>query len=122
MKRDFTYIDDIVEGVSRVIDKPAIGNDAWSGESPLPGSSLAPYKIYNIGNNRPENLMDFIEALEQKIGKSAKKELKSLQPGDVAATWADTEHLTKDFGYEPDTPIETGISHFVDWYRWFYDT
>ncbi len=122
MKRDFTYIDDIVEGVERVIDQKAAPDEDWSAQEPTPGSSPAPFKIYNIGNNQPENLMDFIEALEQKIGKTAQKTFKPLQPGDVEATWADVDHLKKDFGYQPNTPIRSGISKFVDWYRWFYQS
>lgn len=120
MKRDFTYIDDIVEGVERVIDQKANPDDNWSAKEPTPGTSPAPFKIYNIGNNQPENLMDFIEALENKIGKTAQKVFKPLQPGDVEATWADVDHLKTDFDYEPNTGIQSGISEFVDWYRWFY--
>lgn len=120
MKRDFTYIDDIIGGVERVIDKKAEPDSAWVGTDPSPGSSTAPYKVYNIGNNHPENLMDFIEALENKIGKNAEKIYEPMQPGDVEATWADVEHLKADFNYQPVTKVGEGISDFVDWYRWFY--
>lgn len=120
MKRDFTYIEDIVEGVIRVIDQAAKSNAVWSAEEPEPGSSPAPYKVYNIGNNQPVNLMDFIKALEYKIGKEATKQFRPMQPGDVEATWADVSHLKQDFGYEPSTPIHKGIGNFVDWYKEFY--
>ncbi len=120
MKRDFTYIDDIVEGVVRVIDNPPKGNDNWSGKNPDPSSSKAPYKIYNIGNNNPVKLMDFIEAIEKAIGKEAKKNLLPIQPGDVPATWADVSDLIEDLGYKPATPIEEGVEKFVKWYRKFY--
>lgn len=120
MKRDFTYIDDIIGGVERVIDKKAEPDSAWVGTDPSPGSSTAPYKVYNIGNNHPENLMDFIEALENKIGKNAEKIYEPMQPGDVEATYADVEHLKADFNYQPATKVREGISDFVDWYRWFY--
>ena len=120
MKRDFTYIDDIVEGVVRVIDNPPKGNDNWSGKNPDPSSSKAPYKIYNIGNNNPVKLMDFIEAIEKAIGKEAKKNLLPIQPGDVPATWADVSDLIEDLGYKPATPIEEGVEKFVKWYREFY--
>ena len=120
MKRDFTYIDDIVEGVVRVIDNPPKGNENWSGKNPDPSSSKAPYKIYNIGNNNPVKLMDFIEAIEKAIGKEAKKNLLPIQPGDVPATWADVSDLIEDLGYKPATPIKDGVEKFVKWYREFY--
>ncbi len=121
MQRDFTYIDDIVEGVVRVIDNPPKGNLNWSGLNPDPASSKAPYKIYNIGNNAPVGLMDFIKAIEKKIGKEAKKNMLPMQPGDVKSTYADVSDLIEDLGYKPDTPIEKGISNFIDWYLDFYD-
>lgn len=121
MKRDFTYIDDIVEGVEKVIDHPAQPNLAWEPENPSPGSSPAPYKVYNIGNNHPEHLMDFIQALENALGKRAEKEMLPMQPGDVEATWADVQHLINDFGYQPNTTIYEGIQKFVDWYLWYYE-
>ena len=120
MQRDFTYIDDIVEGVVRVIDHPPKGNPDWSGKHPDPGSSKAPYKIYNIGNNNPVKLMDFITAIEKAIGKEAKKNLLPIQPGDVPATWADVSDLIEDLGYRPATPVEEGVRRFVEWYREFY--
>ncbi len=120
MKRDFTYIDDIVEGVVRVIDHPPTPDACWSGRRPNPASSKAPYRIYNIGNGSPVELMDFIEAIEKALGKEAKKNLLPLQPGDVPATWADTSALERDFGYKPSTPIEEGVSKFIEWYRSFY--
>jgi UDP-glucuronate 4-epimerase len=120
MLRDFTYIDDIVEGVVRVIDNPASANAAWQGSDPDPGSSSAPYKIYNIGNNNPVRLMDFIEAIEKAIGKPIKKIMQPMQPGDVPATYADVSDLVADLDYAPATPIQTGIDSFVDWYRHFF--
>lgn len=120
MKRDFTYVDDIVEGVKRVIDNPPNGNPQWTGKKPDPSSSKAPYKIYNIGNNNPVRLMDFIEAIEKAIGKEAKKNMMPLQPGDVPATFADVLDLVEDLGYRPTTSIFKGISNFVDWYKKFY--
>lgn len=119
-RRDFTYIDDIVEGVIRVLDKPAEANAAWSGEQPDPGTSLAPYRIYNIGNNNPVNLLTFIETLEQCLGKTAIKNLLPLQPGDIPDTYADVSDLVGDLGYKPGTLLEDGIRKFVDWYKDFY--
>ena len=121
MQRDFTYIDDIVEGVVRVLEQPAQPDPGWSAYDPTPGASPAPYKVYNIGNSQPERLMDFIHALENKIGKTAEKEYLPLQPGDVEMTWADVQHLKTDVGYEPNTPIQSGINAFVDWYCWYYN-
>ena len=120
MQRDFTYIDDIVEGIVRVIDNPAKPNLAFNPQNPDPSSSSAPYKVYNIGNNAPVKLMDFIEALEEKIGKKAKKNLLPIQPGDVPSTYADVTDLIEDLGYKPQTSIKEGISNFVDWYREFF--
>lgn len=120
MQRDFTYIDDIVEGLVRVIDNPPTGNKSWSGKNPDPSSSKAPYKIYNIGNNSPVKLMDFIEAIEAALGKKAQKNLLPLQPGDVPATWADVSDLIEDMGYRPNTPAQEGIKKFIAWYRAFY--
>lgn len=121
MKRDFTYIDDIVEGIVKVIDKPAVGNNAWSGTSPDPASSCAPYRIYNIGNGKPVGLMDFISCIEKKLGKKAKCNKLPMQPGDVPETFADTEALQRDYGYSPATGIEYGIENFVSWYRDYFD-
>lgn len=119
-RRDFTYIDDIVEGVIRVIDKPARINRDWSGKSPDSGTSQAPYRLYNIGNNNPVHLLTFIEILEKCLGKEAIKNLLPLQPGDVPDTYADVSDLVNDLGYKPTTLLETGISNFVEWYRSFY--
>ena len=120
MQRDFTYIDDIVEGVIRVNDNPPKGNPSWSGKHPDPSSSKAPYKIYNIGNNNPVKLMDFIEAIEKKLGKKAKKNMLPLQPGDVPSTYADVKDLVEDLGYKPSTSIQEGINNFIDWYLEFF--
>jgi UDP-glucuronate 4-epimerase len=120
MKRDFTYIDDIVEGVIRVMGKRPQPNKDWNGDQPDPGSSAAPYKIYNIGNNQPVALNDFIAAIEKAVGQPAKKQLREMQPGDVPATFADIDDLARDAGFRPETPIETGIRQFVDWYKRYY--
>ncbi|MCF6241139.1 MAG: NAD-dependent epimerase [Bacteroidales bacterium] len=121
MIRDFTYIDDIVEGIVRVIKNPPKGNPQWSGKQPEPSSSIAPYKIYNIGNNNPVKLMDFIAAIEKKLGKTAKKNMMPIQQGDVPATFADVDDLVKDMGYKPNTPIEEGIDNFIEWYLDYYN-
>ena len=120
MVRDFTYIDDIVEGVVRVIDQPAAANPAWSGNNPDPASSYAPYKVYNIGNNQPVQLMRYIEVLEASLGKKAEMELLPMQDGDVPATYANTEALETAVGFRPATPVEVGIHRFVDWYKGYY--
>jgi UDP-glucuronate 4-epimerase len=120
MQRDFTYIDDIVEGVSRVIDRVPARDPLWSGAHPDPGASFAPYKIYNIGNNNPVELLRFIEVLEQTLGKSAHKNLLPLQAGDVPATYADVDDLMRDVGFKPSTSIEDGIGRFVQWYREYF--
>ncbi|GIW90659.1 MAG: NAD-dependent epimerase [Pirellulaceae bacterium] len=120
MQRDFTYIDDIVEGVVRVADRPATANPAWSGDAPDPGTSSAPYRIYNIGNHSPVELDYFISVLEECLGKKAIRNFLPMQPGDVPATYADIQDLARDFGFEPATPIEVGIRRFVDWYRRYY--
>ncbi len=120
MQRDFTYIDDIVEGVVRVIERPARPNPQWSGDNPDPGSSYAPYKIYNIGNNQPVELMHFIEVIEDTLGKKAKKNLLPLQPGDVPATYANIDDLVRDTGFKPSTPLEVGIPRFIEWYRDYF--
>ncbi|WP_237229201.1 NAD-dependent epimerase [Rubinisphaera sp. JC750] len=120
MQRDFTYVDDIVEGVIRVSDNTPQPNPEWSGDEADPGSSSAPYKLYNIGNNQPVELMHMIETLEKCLGKTAEKNLMPIQPGDVPATYADVDDLVRDVGFSPATPIETGIANFVDWYREFY--
>lgn len=120
MQRDFTYIDDIVEGIIRVNDNPPKGNKDWDGMNPDPSTSPAPYKIYNIGNNNPVKLMDFIQALEKKIGKVAKKNMLPIQAGDVPSTYADVSDLIADLDYKPETSIEEGINNFVDWYVDFF--
>ncbi len=116
-RRDFTYIDDIVEGVIRTLDRPAQSNKQWLGENPDPGTSLAPWRVYNIGNNNPVELIHYIELIEKYLGKKAKKIMLPLQPGDVPDTYADVEDLIKDTGYKPSTNIEDGIRNFVEWYR-----
>lgn len=121
MLRDFTYIDDIVEGVVRVIDNIPTPNPQWNGKNPDPHSSKAPYKIYNIGNNNPIKLMDFIEAIEKEVGKVAKKNMLPLQPGDVPATYANVDDLVSELNYKPNTSIQTGIKNFVKWYREFFE-
>lgn len=120
MQRDFTYIDDIVEGIVRVIDNPPKGNPDWDGKNPDPGSAKSPYKIYNIGNNAPVRLMDFIESIEKVLGKTAKKNMMPMQAGDVPATYANVDDLVRDLDYKPATPIEEGISNFIAWYRDFF--
>ena len=120
MKRDFTYIDDIVEGVIRVMGRLPEPNQEWSGDAPDPATSYAPYKLYNIGNNNPVKLMEFIAVIEKALGKKAKKEFLDLQPGDVPATYADIDDLIKDVGFKPETPIETGIERFIAWYKDYY--
>jgi UDP-glucuronate 4-epimerase len=121
MERDFTYIDDIVEGVVRVLHRPPAPNPDWSGQTPDPSSSLAPYRLYNIGNNNSVQLMDFIHALEKCLGRTARKEYLPLQPGDVPKTYADVQDLIQDVGFQPNTPIQKGIEEFVSWYRWYYN-
>jgi UDP-glucuronate 4-epimerase len=120
MKRDFTYIDDIIEGIVRVVDHPAAPNLAWSGENPDPGTSAAPYRLYNIGNNNPVELLHFIEVLEKQLGKKAKKLLLPMQPGDVPATYADISELINEVGFRPKISIEEGLARFVDWYCDYY--
>ena len=115
-RRDFTYVDDIAEGVVRACDRPATANSAWDGAAPDPGTSLAPYRLYNIGNNRPVELMRYIELLESYLGRKAEKNLLPLQAGDVPDTWADIEDLQRDVGYTPATPVEEGVRRFVTWY------
>jgi UDP-glucuronate 4-epimerase len=120
MKRDFTYIDDIVEGIVRVLNKIPEPSIAWSGSTPDPSTSFAPYKIYNIGNNQPIELMRFIEVLEDCLAMKAEKNMLPLQPGDVPITYADVDDLMKDVGFKPNTTIEIGIERFVKWYRSYY--
>lgn len=119
-RRDFTYIDDIVEGVVRTLDRLPEPDPTWSGARPDSATSFAPYRLYNIGNHQPVELMDYIELLEHCLGKKAKKQLLPLQPGDVPDTYADVEDLVRDIGYKPTTPVSVGVSRFVDWYRSYY--
>jgi len=121
MRRDFTYIDDIVEGVIRVADQPASPDQNWSADHPDPGTSAAPYRVYNIGNNSPVELMSLIATLEQALGKRAEKNMLPIQPGDVPATWADVDDLIRDVGFKPATPIGVGVQRFVEWYRDYYN-
>ena len=121
MERDFTYIDDIVEGVVRVIQRIPGPNPDWNGKAPDPSSSPAPYRLYNIGNNNSVHLMRFISALEDCLDRTASKEYLPLQPGDVPRTYADVQDLVQDVGFQPNTPIEKGIQEFVHWYRWYYN-
>jgi UDP-glucuronate 4-epimerase len=118
--RDFTYIDDIVEGVVRTADHVAEPDPAWSGDHPDPAHSSAPYRLYNIGNNNPVELLHFIACLEKALGREAKKNFLPMQPGDVPKTFADVDDLVKDVGFKPSTPIEEGIQRFVAWYRDYY--
>ena len=121
MKRDFTYVDDVVEGVARLVERIPQPDPGWSGDEPDPGTSYAPYRIYNIGNNKPVELLYFIEVLEKALGKKAEKKLLPLQKGDVVETYADVDDLMRDVGFRPDTPVEEGIKRFVDWYRNYYE-
>lgn len=119
-RRDFTYIDDIVQGIVHTMDHTATVNESWDPATPDPGTSMAPYRLYNIGNQQPVELMDYIAAIEDCLGKTAEKNLLPLQDGDVPDTWADTADLARDVGYQPSTPIETGVKNFVEWYLEFY--
>jgi UDP-glucuronate 4-epimerase len=120
MKRDFTYIDDIIEGVMRVMEKIPEANPLWNGDNPDSATSYAPYKLYNIGNNSPVELLAFIETLESCLGRKARKNLLPLQAGDVPATYADVDDLVRDVGFKPSTPLEEGIGRFVEWYTDYY--
>ena len=117
MERDFTYIDDIVKGMNKIIQSEPTKDEAWSGINPNPSRSKVPYRVYNIGNNRPVKLLDFIEAIEKATGKKAIKKLMSIQPGDVVKTWADVTDLKDDFEFTPKTSIKHGITNFIKWYR-----
>jgi UDP-glucuronate 4-epimerase len=120
MVRDFTFIDDIVEGVIRVADKPAVPNPAFDPAIPDPATSSAPYRVFNIGNNQPTPLMDYIQALENALGVTAQKNYLPMQPGDVPATAANTDELNSWVGFKPNTPVQQGVAQFVDWYRSYY--
>jgi len=121
MERDFTYVDDIVGGIDKMILQPPTPGDDWDPLSPDPSTSSAPYKIHNIGNSSPVKLLEFIKAIEKALGKKAEMKMMDIQPGDVEKTWADVSSLKKDYGYNPGTPVESGIQHFVDWYREYYN-
>ncbi len=120
MERDFTFVDDIVGGIERMVPKPPLPDNQWASSKPDPSGSSAPYRIYNIGNSAPVKLTHFIESLEKSLGKSAEKVMMPIQPGDVEKTWADVSALKRDYGYNPDTPVEEGIQKFVDWYKSYY--
>jgi UDP-glucuronate 4-epimerase len=120
MRRDFTYVDDVVAAMVRLLDRPPAPNPSWSGDDPDPSSSSAPWRLYNIGNNRSVELMDVVDLLERALGRKAIKELVEMQPGDVPETCADIDDLMRDVGFRPSTPIEEGIRHFVSWFREFY--
>ncbi len=121
MERDFTYIDDIIEGVVRVMERPPAPDPGWDRANPDPATSYAPYKIYNIGNNTPVQLLRFIEIIEECLGKKAEKNFLPMQPGDVPATYADIDELVRDAGFKPETPLEEGLKKFVDWYKEYYN-
>lgn len=121
MMRDFTYVDDIVESISRLVEKPAQPNPSWSGSNPDPSSSYAPYKVYNIGNNSPVRLIEFIEAIEKKLNTTAKKNYMDLQAGDVPETYANVEDLFKNIQFKPETKIQDGVNEFIDWYINYYN-
>ncbi|MCD6598237.1 MAG: NAD-dependent epimerase [Bacteroidales bacterium] len=120
MARDFTYVDDIVGGITRVLDNAPVKNDNWDAEKSDPANSEAPYRVYNIGSNHPVKLMDFIHAIEKALGKKAEIQYQPMQPGDVKKSWADVEDLIRDFNYSPDTDIVTGVNSFIEWYQEFY--
>ncbi|MBW7474264.1 NAD-dependent epimerase [Paenibacillus oenotherae] len=122
MQRDFTYIDDIVEGIVRLHERPPAPSPLWDRENPDPGSSYAPFKVYNIGNNKPEALMTFIRTIESKLGVKAKIDYQPMQPGDVVATFADIDDLARDIGFKPTTTIDEGLGRFVEWYRNYYSS
>jgi len=120
MRRDFTYVDDVVESIVRLVGRPAAVDPNWSGDTPDPGSSSAPWRVYNIGNNNPVDLLDVVELLEKSIGKKAIRELEPMQPGDVPATYADVDALMKEVDFKPATPIAEGIARFIAWYRVYH--
>lgn len=122
MERDFTYIDDIVGGIEKMVPKPPVADVNWDPMDPDPSSSSAPYRIYNIGNSNPVKLTDFIETIEKSLGKKAIKEMMPLQPGDVEKTWADASALARDYDYNPDTSVEYGINKFIEWYNSYYSS
>ena len=121
MERDFTYIDDITNGIEKILSNPPAENKEWDPANPDPSSSSAPYRIYNIGNNSPVALLDFIKAIEKATGKEAIMKMEDIQPGDVVKTWADVQGLIDHYGYKPSTKVEDGIEKFVKWYRDYYN-
>ncbi len=121
MERDFTYVDDIVDGISKMLDSPPLSGKNWDPENPDPSFSSAPYRLYNIGNNSPVKLLDFIKAIEKATGKKAIMKMEDIQPGDVEKTWADVEDLISDFQYKPNTPVDEGINKFITWFRAYYN-
>jgi UDP-glucuronate 4-epimerase len=120
MRRDFTYVDDVVESVVRLIERPPAGDPNWSGDAPDPGTSTAPWRVYNIGNNNPVELLEVVRLMEQAISKKAKRELMPMQPGDVPATYANVDDLMREVDFRPKTPIAEGIARFVEWYRAYH--
>jgi len=120
MQRDFTYVDDVATAVVKLIDVPPRGNEAWSGDDPDPASSRAPWRLYNIGNHTPVELMEVVRLLEEALGRPALKEMLPMQPGDVQATFADVDALRKAVGFAPNTPVAVGIRRFIDWYRGYH--
>jgi UDP-glucuronate 4-epimerase len=120
MKRDFTYVDDVVESITRLVERPAAPNPAWSGDAPDPATSKAPWRVYNIGNHTPVEVRYVLELLEKLVGKKTEIRLVGMQPGDVPATFADVEALTQAVNFQPATPIETGVARFVEWYRKYH--
>jgi UDP-glucuronate 4-epimerase len=120
-RRDFTYVDDIVEGIIRILDRPAPPNPSWNSAQPDPGTSTAPWRVYNIGNNKPVELLDYIAAIEKALGKKAQMNLLPLQPGDVPDTWANVDDLVEQFDYHPNTSVERGVTNFVAWFRGYYN-
>ena len=120
MRRDFTYVDDVVESVVRLIDRPAAGDPAWSGDRPDPSRSSAPWRIYNIGNNQPTDVPHVVDLIEKSLGRTAQREMAPMQPGDVPATYADVDDLMRDVGFRPSTPIADGVARFVAWYREYH--
>ncbi|HZL30460.1 MAG TPA: NAD-dependent epimerase [Pseudolabrys sp.] len=120
MRRDFTYVDDVVESIVRLIDRPAAGNPSWTSDKPDPGSSSAPWRVYNIGNNNPVDLLDVVELLEKAIGKKAIRDLAPMQPGDVPATYADVDALMREVDFKPSTPIADGIARFIKWFKSYH--
>jgi UDP-glucuronate 4-epimerase len=120
MQRDFTYVDDVVESIVRLVDRPPAGDPDWNGDKPDPGSSSAPWRVYNIGNNNPVELLDVVDLLEKSIGKKAIRELAPMQPGDVPATYADVDALMREVDFKPSTPIADGIARFIGWYRSYH--